>query len=486
MRIAFDLDGQRMIRDIHGADDSTTLSDLLSKVGHESASGRDVYVDDVRTETSTLLSDLTLLEGSLISYQPSSVEQSFSGWIAAVAGGLNTGAVIALPEHRRLLLGRSPHADIQLDTESASWEHASFEVEDQSDSGLAVRIRDSKSTNGTFVNGEQVPADDEGILISQTATVTLGGVSILLRPDFAEQKAPKPGSLHNLTSAQTAPFNRPPRPGTVADHPPLTPPERKVVAPASKFSYITVIAPLLMAGAMVMMMGNARYAMFALLSPVMAIGMWFEQKRRHKKNLAEEESRFSQALDEFKEQMAEASKDEAERIREWVPDTSVVLRTGRFPTTRLWQRRAQDDDVLTLNAGTGQSNWKPELAPGTNVSRMDKDIRDTYEANKLLAAPVIADLSNAGVVGIVGEREGALALARSLVIQAATHVGPADLRIAVFCDRGRADGWGFASWLPHTRRHGSSEHEQWLSDQSERSKALLKDLREATDAQVPG
>ena len=486
MRIAFDLDGQRIIRDIHGADDSVTLGDLLSKVSPESEPDRDVYVDDVRTEKHTLLSDLTLLEGSVISYDSNSTEQGFSGWVASVSGGLNTGALIALPAHRCVLLGRSPHADIRLDTESASWEHASFEVEDQPGSGLAVRIRDSKSTNGTLVNGEQISADDEGILVSQTATVTLGGVSILLRPDFKEQKAPKPGSLHNLTSAQTAPFNRPPRPSNAVEHPPLTPPERVVVPPASKFSYITVIAPLVMAGAMVMMMGNARYAMFALLSPVMAIGMWLEQKRRHKKNLAEEEARFTQALTEFKEQMAEASKDEAERIREWVPDASVVLRTSQFPTTRLWQRRAQDDDVLALNAGTGESNWKPELAPGANLSRMDKDIRAVYEANKLQAAPVIADLSNAGVVGIVGQREGALALARSLVIQAATHVGPADLRIAVFCDRGRADGWGFASWLPHCRRHGSSENEQWLSDQSERSKALLKDLREATEAQVPG
>lgn len=486
MRIAFDLDGHRMIRDIHGVDDSTTLGDLLSKAGHDSSTDRDIYVDNVRTETTTMLKDLMLLEGSTVGYKASDIEESFSGWTAAISGGLNTGELIDLPGHRRLLLGRSPHADIQLDTDSASWEHASLEIADQGEDGLAVRVRDSKSTNGTFVNGQQIPADDEGLLVSQTATVTVGGVSILLRPEFSEQRAPKPGSLHNLTSAHTAPFNRPPRPGQAPGPAPLSPPERKVVPPASKFSYITIIAPLVMAGAMVMIMGSARYALFALLSPVMAIGMWLEQKRRHKKNLAEEETRFAQALDEFKEQMAEASEHEAKRIRESVPDTSFVLRCSHFPTTRLWQRRAADDDALALNAGTGESHWKPELAPGTNVSRLDKDIREVYEANKLIAAPVLADLSNAGVVGIVGEREGALALARSLVIQAAIHVGPADLRIAVFCDRGRADGWGFASWLPHTRRHGSSDNEQWLSDQSERSKTLLKDLREATNAQLPG
>jgi len=486
MRIAFDLDGQRLIRDIHGVDESTTLGDLLSKIGHDDSPHRDIYVDQVRIETSTLLKDLSLLEGSLISYKATHLDEDFSGWTAAIAGGLSTGKLIDLPGHRRLVLGRSPHADIQLDTDSASWEHASFELEDQTDAGPSVRIRDSNSTNGTIVNGELIPPGDDGVLVSQAATVTLGGVSILLQLEFSEQRAPKPGSLHNLTSSHTAPFNRPPRPGQATDPAPLTPPERKTVPPASKFNYITIIAPIVMAGAMVMIMGSARFALFALLSPVMAIGMWVEQKRRHKKNLAEEETRFAEALGDFKDQLADASANEARRIRKSVPDTSCVLRSGYFPTTQLWQRRADDEEVLALNAGTGESRWKPELAPGTNLSRLDKDIREVYEANKLVAAPVIADLSNAGVVGIVGNREGALALARSLVIQAATHVGPADLRIAVFCDRGRADGWGFASWLPHTRRHGSADNEQWLSDQSERSKALLKDLREATNAQLPG
>ncbi|WP_159613737.1 FtsK/SpoIIIE domain-containing protein [Glutamicibacter sp. JC586] len=486
MRIAFDFDGQRMIRDIHAADDSTTLQDLLIKVGLADTLAADIYIDDTRTELDAPLNEVKLLEGSVISSRPNTMAADFSGWTASISGGLSSGEIIELPRHRRVLLGRSPHADIRLETQSASWEHASFEVENDDQSGSAVRIRDSESTNGTFVNGETVPSDEDGTLISDTAIITVGGVSILLRPDFSEHKAPKPGSLHNLTSSHTAPFNRPPRPGRPAEHPPATVPERKTVPPASKFSYVTVIAPLLMAGAMVMMMGNARYALFALLSPVMAIGMWFEQKRRHKKNLAEEEARFSQALLEFKDQLAQTSAQEAARLREWVPDTTVVMRTARFPTTRLWQRRAQDEEVLALNAGTGENYWKPELPRGTNVSRLDKEARAIYEANKLAAAPVIADLSNAGVVGIVGNRQGALALARSLVVQAATHIGPADLRIAVFCDRGRADSWGFTSWLPHTRRHGSNDQELWLSDQNERSKALLKDLKAATDATIPG
>ena len=72
------------------------------------------------------------------------------------------------------------------------------------------------------------------------------------------------------------------------------------------------------------------------------------------------------------------------------------------------------------------------------------------------------ELSEGGVVGIVGDRAAALAAARSLVCQAAVHHGPADLTIGVFVDEGREPDWEWAKWLPHTRS-ADGGGEQWLS-----------------------
>ena len=47
-----------------------------------------------------------------------------------------------------------------------------------------------------------------------------------------ETPAPAPGSLHNLTPAATAPFNRPPRPGKAPAADALIPPSPKDVPPA--------------------------------------------------------------------------------------------------------------------------------------------------------------------------------------------------------------------------------------------------------------
>ena len=68
---------------------------------------------------------------------------------------------------------------------------------------------------------------EEGIFVTEEAVVVVGGTAITLRPDLAESPAPAPGSLHNVTTAGTAPFNRPPRPGRPPQPDPVVPPAHK-------------------------------------------------------------------------------------------------------------------------------------------------------------------------------------------------------------------------------------------------------------------
>ena len=85
------------------------------------------------------------------------------------------------------------------------------------------------------------------------------------------------------------------------------------------------------------------------------------------------------------------------------------------------------------------------------------------------------------MVGVVGERDGALAVARSLLSQAAVHCGPADLTIGVFCDQGRDEAWSWAAWLPHVRQVGQGTGGQWVSAQRQRSNQLLRAMRDGID-----
>ena len=80
------------------------------------------------------------------------------------------------------------------------------------------------------------------------------------------------------------------------------------------------------------------------------------------------------------------------------------------------------------------------------------------EVSWLGRAPITVDLLDGGVVGIVGDRRTALAVARSLLCQAAVHHGPADLPIIVACDEQAVDDWDWAKWLPHVDEVSSGTH----------------------------
>lgn len=470
MRIVIDLDDAPAIVDLAAFEPQSTLGQLISAArGIVLSPDEPLYLDRSSVSPATELRELTVLEGSRLSRTPATPAQQIPGWSVSVAAGTESGHTVALPDHRRLVLGRSPQADVVLPTGSASWEHCTMTLETD-----GVRVVDTGSTNGTYIDGERVT--DTGVLVTLPTTVVIGGSALLLRPSFVEPAAPAPGSIKNLTPVATAPFNRPPKLGLTPPAEPLAPPTPKDIPEAAKFNLIMVIAPIIMAVVLVLVLGDMRFAMFALLSPIMAIGMYFEQRRRRTKNLREEEVRFTQALGDLQRDIVQGARTEALRLQEQTPDPSVVLRRPLVPSTQLWARRASERDCLTLQLGIGDIPWQPELDM-RGVIRLEDRVKAVLAQGRMTAAPVIADLNDAGVIGIAGDRDGALALARSLIMQATVHIGPADLTLGVFCDPGREADWDWAAWLPHTRQ-GMGEGSRWMSHQKKHSTAMLRILLE--------
>jgi DNA segregation ATPase FtsK/SpoIIIE, S-DNA-T family len=227
-------------------------------------------------------------------------------------------------------------------------------------------------------------------------------------------------------------------------------------------------------------MGDARFALLAALSPILGIGNTLEQKRRRKKEICEADKDFSKALEDFRTSLNKAAAAEWERRRDLAPDPAITFRRAALPTTRLWQRRAAAADFLTLHGAVGNVAWKPPLDASAG-RRLDDEVREVLDHAILPSAPVEVELTRAGVVGIVGERDGALAVARSLVCQAVTHCGPADLTVGVFCDQGRDDDWSWTGWLPHVRRVGDGSGGPWVSTDRTRSETMLRNLRDSVD-----
>ncbi|HIY94204.1 MAG TPA: FHA domain-containing protein [Candidatus Rothia avicola] len=475
MRITIAIDSLNLPVEVDSWRATTTLAELVATVGGPRLDDEEsIYVDTHQVRAGDSLDQVTLMEGSRVSRAPLESACAYPSWVVSLSGGLQSGPLKPVTQKRPMVFGRSEQADLTLPTESASWEHFTAQVTDE-----GIVIKDSGSTNGTFVNGKKVEPD-QPVTLSEPSEVQAGGACLFFQPSLREPVAPAPGSLHNLTPSHTAPFNRPPRPALPPIPKQVTPPQRQNVTENSRFNVAIVLAPLVMAGAMVIMMGNPRYAVFALLSPLVMIGTWFEGKHRYKKQLKAEDERYSQALEEFEEALEAAAGVERTRREELIPHNAVVLHRSALPTTQLWQRRVGSEDFLLARLGNGNRPWKPALDPRANP-KLEEEVEEIYENFELKGAPLIANLNSGGVVGIVGQREGSLALARSLVVQLATHVGPADLTLGVFCDQGKEHDWGWASWLPHTRQAGSSNGGRWMTSGRQSSTEMLRNLAQNID-----
>ena len=474
MRIQISLESFQKSIELDSWQENTTLRQIVYTAGGpEIAADDPLYVDSQPVTGDTTMDTVVLLEGSTIGYAPTPVAEPIHGWSITVAGGLHAGRILPLPSGRALVAGRSPQADVVLETESASWEHFTAT---QTDDG--VLIKDSGSTNGTYVNGAKLGED--GVEVDDEAVIYAGGVALLVRPQLTETLAPRAGSLPNLTPSRTAPFNRPPRAALMPESDTVKIPKRKNVNKPSRFNIATVIAPLIFAGAMVAIMREPRYGLFALLSPVAAFVMWIEQKWRFKRDKREEENRFEKEIDETKQKFEDIYNYERLRLQELAPDPASVARRIELPSVEVWQRRFTAADFMTLHVGYGNYAWIPKNDLST-TQEPEKEVKDLLDSSQLRGVPMIADLTDAGVIGIVGDREGALALARSLVMQSVTHCGPADLTLGVFFDRGKEDEWSWTSWLPHTRQSGSSTGGRWISQDYEHSNAMLKNLQQSID-----
>ncbi len=528
MRLVIDVDGTTHDVEVAQVAGTATLADVVEQAcGQLVAATDEVWVDENQHVAGDRVGDVMLLEGSRIARSALVRTTPLSGWSATVSGGLAAGLVVPVPTGRPLLIGRSPLADITLDSPSASWSHVRVVREDD-----GLRVTDAGSTNGTMVDGRPLDDDEdvaepeeavepdggpvrralarrrsrraekkaakaaaragedqteepepaeEGVLVTDEAVVLAGGVAITLRRTTAEPLAPAPGSLHNLTPAGTAPFNRPPRPGRPPAPEATTPPTKKDDPQPSRFPLATVIGPLILAFVMVLVLHNPTFAIIAGLSPILGIGTFYEQKRRRGKDIEEEAVRFAEAVDTFEDDLAAAAAAERARRRVEAPDPATTVRRAGLPSTLMWQRRPGSSDFLTLHAGVGDVAWEPPVDNASSGQRLDDRVRGIVRDFRMRTAPVEVELGNAGVVGIVGDRQGALAVARSLLAQAAVHVGPADLTIGVFCDHGRDEDWRWTTWFPHTRQLGDSSTSHWLSSERSRSEAMLRVLRDSVD-----
>lgn len=359
----------------------------------------------------------------------------------AVTGGPCAGQVHRLPSDGAHVVGRRSTAAVTIADETVCPEHLLLEIDRH-----GVTVADLGSHNGTRADGAALRGRcrlGPGVLLGLGATEV--EVRMLDEDD-------RPGYLAGARPASdgTVLFNRPPRAAPVLGLDPIPVPDPPANATRrAAFDIAALIGPVLMGLVMVRLLGNVRYALFALMAPVLMISNHLVTARRNAKECKTSRRRFNRELEHFGAALAEAGEVARKAFGQRAPDLAEVVRRGVLPSNRLWERRPDHRDYLRLRVGRGSRQW----APPVEQRRLETNGRlqqAVENASVLDRCPIEVDLAGGGLVGLVGERELALGLARSLLVQACVFHGPADLELAVLTLH--PDRWEWSKWLPHVAR----------------------------------
>lgn len=360
-----------------------------------------------------------LRDGDVLVLGAAPVSSEDSVLTLAVTAGPDAGRLVALPPGRHVL-GREGSCFASRDAK-VSRRHAELIV----GADGSVAVVDLDSSNGTLLAEPLPPA----VPVPWPTGVELRlGRTRLVHGRRAESASTATGP------DGTTLVHRPPRlrarPEPTAIEWPAPPQPTSV----GRLPLLASLAPLLAGVVLAVVMHRWEFLAFALMSPLVVLGQAFADRWSARRTDRRAQRDYAAAVDATEQLLAETLADEVARRHRDAPDLATLVSAAIDRTSTLWHRSG-DEDALTLRLGLG-------ALPASTLRSQDGT------ACTLHNVPISIDLLSDGVVGICGGE--ATALARSLLVQAATLSGPADLRITVLAP-GRAGQWAWARWLPHAR-----------------------------------
>ncbi len=418
-----------------------TLADLATALG---CPGHSLRIDGRLALPQTVIGESGLVHGSRVTRTTAAVSTRKQPVVLRLVGGLEGGRSIPLPVGRTTV-GRGAEADVRVAATGVSRLHAAFDV--APDGG--VTLTDLGSSNGTDVNGVRIAPLAQPAVLLPGELVSLGGEVLLdvVPPDRLE-RAQRINAVREAGPGGTLPFNRAPRGGGSGEQPPITAPEAMRRADKPPFSISSMLGPLLLAGGIVALTGDIRYAAIAALTPLMFVANFAEDRLRGRFSLRRGVREHTARIEEFGEQLRRRHTAEVLARLHGQPHSAELVHRATAPGLRLWERRPGAADFLKVAAGYADLPWAAPLE-GRSGGPAPEAAELVSSLAVLGQVPVVVGIAAGEAVGFEGDRRAGLAVARSLLCQAVVGSGPADVTVALFTDPDRLPDWDWTKWLPH-------------------------------------
>ena len=435
MRIVHRCEVGERIAELEIGDPNAPVEDLLSALG---VSGPAI-LDGQHLSLDAPLSSVALCEGSVLETAANQAAATPTARTLAIVGGVRAGVACPFPLSGTVLVGRDPQAGVRLDDPTVSARHCSISI---------TEIVDHGSRNGTSVDGHAVVPGLRAVL-PVGGIVRIGATRLMMRTVSDDRPVAVTSALG--ASGGTIPFNRPPRRLPDVDLPELdAPSEAPELARTEALSVAGIVLPII-AGLVIALLLSPLFAVFAALGPVITIGTWWERRRRNRRDHRRALADLDEKLAGLVATLPVRRVAEMTRRRGLHPDPAEVVRRAEGPSVRCWERRPEHPDAFRIAIGVADQAFLPTLVTPEGEPPAQRAVTIVTDLPLMSDVPVEVDLSAGQILGLVGDRDVTVAVARALVLQAAVHHGPADLAVAVGADD--TEVWDWCRWLPHTADH---------------------------------
>ena len=377
-------------------------------------------------------------------------------------------SAISLDGFTELRIGRSyNNNDICLKDANVSARHALLrKVNDQ------WVISDLQSRNGTFVNGELAPVDDE--IIAENVNIFICGYVFYIQGNMLRfsntpgeiEFAPEViDALVVLPSRQKAYpfFQRSPR---IRNRPEKA--DFEIAAPPNagnkpSVSWVSVLMPPIMMVAVMgfvsIVMKNYTMLLYSVPMSLMSVSVAFINNKNNIKKWLKTNGlaieKYTSYLAEMDKQITDSEGAFISSLSASSPGVIECLNIARNVSRRLWERTPKDSDFLSLRLGTGErpSNVKIKT-PNAQMSVEDnpfikqaQEIRDKHTVLK--GVPVCISLMDSPITGLAGRRDAVVRTTWRIIMDIAAHHSPEEVKLICVYPEDERSQWEWMRWLPH-------------------------------------
>lgn len=336
------------------------------------------------------------------------------------------------------VLGRDSGTDVRLRDPLVSGRHARITI------GNVAELVDLNSANGLLVDGGVVPR----VTLDPGRSVVIGGSEVAIA-----LTAPGRETVSEVGGAR--PFLRRPRVVARFAAEVLEPPQSPTPRDPAKFPMLSLAMPVVMGVAMFALTRSPFSLLFVVMGPAMMIGGWNDNRRTRKRQLADESARFEDGFGRLSADLA-AKRPEELRVRlQETPSAADVMSDAHRLGDLLWSRRPEHWNFGALRLGIGSAPSRTVVNGGADAGRglpeysaRVRALADHYRTVE--GVPLAEHPSESGALGIAGDRDAAVDLARALVVQLAGLHSPAELVMTAVLGPRTSAEFDWLTWLPHT------------------------------------